>query len=106
MTPKQAAVYNFVADFWAKFSHGPSYQEIADGCGFKARANVHHVVQALKKRRLIEHHKGMRRWIIPVRPDLLKKRKFSPGTWEEEDPHKWRFSKTLKKDVDVPVNGG
>jgi len=49
MTPKQSEVFMVVEEWWKKFGHSPSIDEIMMVTGDKSRGNVSRVISALVK---------------------------------------------------------
>lgn len=61
MTPTQQKVYEYIRRYIAEHKHSPSYQQIADGVGIKAKSRICVVVRELVKDGYLKTH-GDRRF--------------------------------------------
>jgi len=61
MTPKQAVLLDFIKGFVADKGHSPSFEEMADAIGTKAKSNVHRYLEGLEGRGLIRRVHGFKR---------------------------------------------
>jgi SOS-response transcriptional repressor LexA len=66
MTPKQAALLNFIKGYVADKGCSPSFDEMKDGIGTKAKSNVHRYLEGLERRGLVRRTHGFKRSIEVV----------------------------------------
>jgi len=60
-TQKQAVLLKFIETFIADKGHSPSFDEMADAIGTKAKSNVHRYLEGLERRGLIRRTHGFKR---------------------------------------------
>ena len=50
MTPKQRAVFDFVAKFWKENRYGPTYAEIGKALNIGGKNGPHHAIKVMQER--------------------------------------------------------
>lgn len=81
MTPRQSEALTFIRTFWAEHGYGPSYDEIADALGLKAKSGVVAYLRSLESKGYLVRHSNQARSVTPV--------EIAPGgipVPEEEEP--------------------
>jgi SOS-response transcriptional repressor LexA len=68
MTPKQAVLLDFIKGFVADKGHSPSFEEMADAIGTKAKSNVHRYLEGLERRGLVRRTHGFKRSVEVLNP--------------------------------------
>jgi SOS-response transcriptional repressor LexA len=68
MTPKQAALLNFIKSYVADKGCSPSFDEMKDGIGTKAKSNVHRYLEGLERRGLVRRTHGFKRSVEVLNP--------------------------------------
>lgn len=73
ITEKQRDLLKFYTEHLDKFGYGPSYEEIAQGLGLKAKSGVHRLIVSLEARGLIKRQKHVARSVkISENPNSLE----------------------------------
>lgn len=54
MTPKQKIALEFIKKYMEIKGYAPSYQNIAQGLGYKSKSNVHRIVHELQKQGVLD----------------------------------------------------
>lgn len=63
LTPRQAATLRFIQRYILEHNHGPTLEEISQGCSLGGIAGAHRMVRVLVENGYLEHPPGSRRTI-------------------------------------------
>lgn len=70
LTKKQSEVLRWIDTYTRRHGYGPSYREIAEGCGYRSMNSVWRKIRELEARGWITQYKGCPRAIEVLRlPD-------------------------------------
>ena len=69
MTEAQSAIYKVIDEWWKRFGHGPSIDNIMFITGEKGRGNVHRKIRCLMRAGYLKGIPGKAR---SIRPSYLK----------------------------------
>lgn len=69
LTPRQAAVLEFIKRVWAEKGYAPSLREICDGVGLKSTSTVHNHLKSLEELGYIRRNNSKQRAIEVVMDD-------------------------------------
>jgi SOS-response transcriptional repressor LexA len=61
MTPKQAALYSFIKSYKSANGCAPSFDEMKDAIGTKAKSNIHRYLEGLERRGLVRRNHKLKR---------------------------------------------
>lgn len=83
LTKNQGAVHQFIEAYIAQHQLSPTYQEIADACGFGGKEEAFVVCRSLERKKIVKRReKGQTRSLMVLVPSGIKHKKkyiFAPG---------------------------